>query len=258
MGERQMKKLILEKLMNLEILQNNRDILENKINHQNKKMEPADIAHPEDDYNPDNIENHNKDQEVSFDLDNIMSKISELQITRELKGNGKTSSQGRPNSEYIEETNAHDYVQNTLNAKPNSEYIEETDAHDYVRHKVNYIRTELNTEPNSEYIEKTNANDYIRNALNTKPNSEYIEETDAHVQNILLTKPNGEYSEETDAHDYVRNELNTESAKDEKSGQTVNLECTKISDKDHQINFDLEHVLSKSPESQNKNVQMGT
>merc|ERR1712030_138310 len=81
-------------------------------------------------------------------------------------------------------------------------------------------------------------NDYVRNALNTKPNSEY--------------------SEETDAHDYVRNELNTESTKDEKSGQTVNLECTKISDKDQQPNFDLEHVLSKSPGSQNKNVQMGT
>merc|ERR1712030_203353 len=34
--------------------------------------------------------------------------------------------------------------------------------------------------------------------------------------------------------------------------------CTKNSDKDHQINFDLEHVLSKSPGSQNKNVQKGT
>merc|ERR1711984_19280 len=104
-------------------------------------MEPADIAYPEDDYNPDNIENHNKDQEVSFNLDNIMSKILELQITRELKVNEKTSSQGKPNSEYIEETNAHDYVQNTLNTKPNSEYIEETNAHEYVRN-------ELNTEPN--------------------------------------------------------------------------------------------------------------
>merc|ERR1712015_333333 len=39
--ENKMKKLILEKLMNLEILQNNRDILENKINIQNKEMEPA-------------------------------------------------------------------------------------------------------------------------------------------------------------------------------------------------------------------------
>merc|ERR1712015_473867 len=39
--EKKMEKLILEKLMNLEMLQNNRDILENKINIQNKEMEPA-------------------------------------------------------------------------------------------------------------------------------------------------------------------------------------------------------------------------
>merc|ERR1712105_313215 len=97
--------------------------------------------------------------------------------------------------------------------EPNSEYVEKTDARDYVRHK-------LNKEPNKEYIEKTDARDYGRNALNTKPNSEYIEETNAH--------------------DYVRNELNTESARDEKSGETVNLDCTKISEKDHQITFDLD------------------
>merc|ERR1712015_337204 len=62
--EKKMEKLILEKLMNLEMLQNNRDILENKINIQNKEMEPADIAYPKDVYDPDNIKNHNKDQEV--------------------------------------------------------------------------------------------------------------------------------------------------------------------------------------------------
>merc|ERR1712074_179307 len=97
--EKKMEKLILEKLMNLEILQNNRDILENKINIQNKEMEPADIAYPEDGYDPDNIENHNKDQEGSFNLDNVVSKMLELQITRKInKANEKTS--GEQNNEY--------------------------------------------------------------------------------------------------------------------------------------------------------------
>merc|ERR1712030_132961 len=77
------------------------------------------------------------------------------------KANDKTSGPGEPNSEYIEETNAHNYVRNKLNKEPNSEYIEETNAHDYVRNK-------LNTEPNSEYIEKTEAHNYVWNKSNTK------------------------------------------------------------------------------------------
>merc|ERR1711984_24989 len=80
--------------------------------------------------------------------------------------------------------------------------------------------------------------DYVRNELNTKPNSEYIEETNAH--------------------DYVRNKLNIESAGNKKSGETVNLDCTKIPEKDHQITFDLEHVLSKTLGSRNKNGRKGT
>merc|ERR1712030_286122 len=80
--------------------------------------------------------------------------------------------------------------------------------------------------------------DYVRHKLNKEPNSEYIEKANAH--------------------DYVRNELNTESARDEKSGETVNLDCTKISEKDHQITFDLEHVLSKTLGSRNKNGRKGT
>merc|ERR1712105_114714 len=99
-----------------------------------------------------------------------------------------------------------------------------------------YSRSSLNTEPNKEYIEKTDARDYARNVLNTKPNSEYIKETNAH--------------------DYVQNELNTESARDEKSGDTVNPDCTRISKEDHQITFDLEHVLSKTLDS--RNGQKGT
>merc|ERR1712030_307224 len=125
----------------------------------------------------------------------------------------------------------YEYIRNKLNTEPNSEYIEKTDARDYVRHK-------LNTEPNSKYIEKANAHNYVRNNLNTEPNRKYIEETDAR--------------------DYVRNELNTESARDKKSGETVNLDCTKISEKDHQITFDLEHVLSKTLGSRNKNGRKGT
>ena len=35
--EKKMEKLILEKIMNLEIIQNNRDILKNKLNNQNKE-----------------------------------------------------------------------------------------------------------------------------------------------------------------------------------------------------------------------------
>merc|ERR1712030_256172 len=215
--EKKMEKVILEKIMNLEIIQNNRDILENKINNQNKEKNPADIAYPGDGYDPANIKDHNKDQEISFNLENVLSKILELQITCEKitpnqmnKANDKTSGPGEPNSEYIEETNAHDYVRNELNTEPNSNCIEKTDARDYVRN-------ELNTEPNSEYIEKTNA------------------------------------------HDYVRNKLNTESAGDKKSEEkTVNLDCTKVSEKDHQITFDLEHVLSKTLGSRNKNGQKGT
>merc|ERR1712105_176613 len=46
--ENKMEKLILEKLINLEILQNNRDIVENRINIQKKEMEPAYIAYPKD------------------------------------------------------------------------------------------------------------------------------------------------------------------------------------------------------------------
>merc|ERR1712148_62524 len=109
-------------------------------------------------------------------------------------------------------------------------------------------------------MEKTNGHDYVRNKLNTEPNRKYIEKTDArdYVRNELNTKPNSEYIEETNAHDYVRNKLNTESARDGKSGETVNLDCTKISEKDHQITFDLEHVLSKTLESRNKNGRKGT
>merc|ERR1712030_95479 len=125
----------------------------------------------------------------------------------------------------------YEYIRNKLNTEPNSEYIEKTDPRDYVRHK-------LNTEPNSEYIEKANAHDYVRNELNTEPNSEYIEKTDAR--------------------DYVRNKLNTKSARDKKSEEnTVNLDCTKVSEKDHQTTFDLEHVLSKTLGSRNKNGPKG-
>merc|ERR1712030_226967 len=70
------------------------------------------------------------------------------------------------------------------------------------------------------------------------------------------TEPNKEYIKKTNAHDYVQNELNTESARDEKSGDTINLDCTRISKEDHQITFDLEHVLSKTLGS--KNGRKGT
>merc|ERR1712090_117598 len=59
-------------------------------------------------------------------------------------------------------------------------------------------------------------------------------------------------------HGYVRNELNTESARKKKSGETVNLDCTKIPEKDHQITLDLEHVLSKTLGSRNKNGRKST
>merc|ERR1712074_373948 len=72
------------------------------------------------------------------------------------------------------------------------------------------------------------------------------------------TKPNSEYIEETNAHDYIRNKLNTESAGNKKSEETVNLDYTKIPEKDHQITFDLEHVLSKTLGSRNKNGRKGT
>merc|ERR1712105_395874 len=105
-----------------------------------------------------------------------------------------------------------------------------------------------------------NAYDYVQSSWNTEPNKEYIEKTDArdYVQSSLNTEPNSEYIKETNAHDYVQNELNTESARDEKSGDTVNLDCTRISKEDHQITFDLEHVLSKALGSQNKNGRKGT
>merc|ERR1712090_99187 len=144
-----------------------------------------------------------------------------------------------------------DYVQHKLNKETNKEYIEKTNERDYVQHK-------LNTEPNSEYIEKANAYDYAQSSWNTEPNKEYIEKTWArdYARNVLNTKPNSEYIKETNAHDYVQNKLNTESARDEKSGDTVNLDCTRISKEDHQITFDLEHVLSKTLDS--RNGQKGT
>merc|ERR1712074_164421 len=40
--EKKMEKVIFEKIMNLEIIQNNRDILENKINNNKKEKVPAD------------------------------------------------------------------------------------------------------------------------------------------------------------------------------------------------------------------------
>merc|ERR1712030_67060 len=270
--EKKMEKVILEKLMNLEILQNNRDILENKINIQNKEMEPADIAYPEDVYDPDNIENHNKDQEVSFNLDNVVSKILEFQITRKInKANERTS--GEPNNDYIKKTDARDYIQNKLNKETNKEYIEKTNERDYVQHKLNketnkeyiekadahnYVKNKLDRELNSEYTEKTDERDYVQHKLNKEPNKEYIEKTDArdYARNVLNIKPNSEYIKETNAHVYVQNKLNTESARDEKSGDTVNLDCTKNSKEDHQITFDLEHVLSKTLDSRNN--QKGT
>merc|ERR1712105_526111 len=88
--EKKMEKVILEKIMNLEIIQNNRDILEKKINNQNKEKVPADAVYSGDGYDPDNIEDHNKDRETSFNLENVLSKILELQITREMnKANDK-------------------------------------------------------------------------------------------------------------------------------------------------------------------------
>merc|ERR1712090_23107 len=146
-----------------------------------------------------------------------------------------------------------DYVQHKLNKETNKEYIEKTNERDYVQHK-------LNKEPNSEYIEKANAYDYAQSSWNTEPNKEYIEKTWArdYARNVLNTKPNSEYIKETNAHDYVQNKLNTESARDEKSGDTVNLDCTRISKEDHQITFDLEHVLSKTLGSRNKNGRKGT
>merc|ERR1712105_259457 len=57
---------------------------------------------------------------------------------------------------------------------------------------------------------------------------------------------------------YVRNKLNTKSARDKNSEEkTVNLDCTKVSEKDHQTTFDLEHVLSKTLGSRNKNGPKG-
>merc|ERR1712105_31001 len=43
--EKKMEKVILEKIMNLDIIQNNRDILENKINNKNKEKIPADTGY---------------------------------------------------------------------------------------------------------------------------------------------------------------------------------------------------------------------
>ena len=163
--ERQMKKLILKKLMNLEMLQDNRDRIGNKINHQNK-MEPTNIIYPEDDHNPDNIEIHNKDQEKSFNLDNIMSRILELKITRE-----------------SEEANAHDDVQNTVKTKPNSEYIEETNAHDYVRNELNTESAE-----DIDVLEEKSGDKNVKSPqAKSKLSSAVIESNMEHSENVVTS-----------------------------------------------------------------------
>merc|ERR1712030_295150 len=139
-------------------------------------------------------------------------------------------------------------------------YIKKANTHSYVKNKLNrdYVQNKVNTETNSEYIEETDAHNYVKNKLDRELNSEYIEKTDAHdyARNVLNTKPNSEYIKETNAHVYVQNKLDTESARDEKSGDTVNLDCTENSKEDNQITFDLEHVLSKTLDSRNN--QKGT
>merc|ERR1712030_33079 len=90
-----------EKIMNLEIIQNNREILKNKLNNQNKEKNPADIAYSGNVYDPAHIEDPNKDQGISINLENVLSKILELQVTQEKiapkqmnKANDKTSGPG--------------------------------------------------------------------------------------------------------------------------------------------------------------------
>merc|ERR1712074_93335 len=73
--EKKMEKVILEKIMNLEIIQNNKEILKNKLNNQNKEKNPADIAYSGDGYDPANIKDHNKDQGISINLESVLSKI---------------------------------------------------------------------------------------------------------------------------------------------------------------------------------------
>merc|ERR1712015_280179 len=99
--EKKMEKVILEKIMNLEIIQNNKEILRNKLNNQNKERNPADIAYSGNVYDPAHIEDPNKDQGISINLENVLSKILELQVTREKiapkqmnKANDKTSGPG--------------------------------------------------------------------------------------------------------------------------------------------------------------------
>ena len=96
--EKKMEKVILEKIMNLEIIQNNKEILRNKLNNQNKEKNPADIAYSGDVYDPAHIEDPNKEQGSSINLENVISKILELQVTQEKidpkqmnKANDKTS-----------------------------------------------------------------------------------------------------------------------------------------------------------------------
>ena len=236
--EEKMKKLILGKIKNLELLQNNENIKE---------------KHSENDYEP-----NNKENEVSFNLKNILNKILDLQITREVN---KATVKNSPNDVKIAETNMHDYGQSNLNTEPNSENIEETNAHDYGRNN-------LNTESKREDIEESNTHDYVWNKLNTQsdkrknsdfnqncrqnskqgyqtnvdlehvlsktieslngpkittnkysqreiniePNSEYIEATNAHDYDLinLNKEPNSEYNEATNANDYGQIHLSTE------------------------------------------------
>ena len=236
--EEKMKKLILGKIKNLELLQNNENIKE---------------KHSENDYEP-----NNKENEISFNLKNILNKILDLQITREVN---KATVKNSPNDVKIAETNMHDYGQSNLNTEPNSENIEETNAHDYGRNN-------LNTESKREDIEESNTHDYVWNKLNTQsdkrknsdfnqncrqnskqgyqtnvdlehvlsktieslngpkittnkysqreiniePNSEYIEATNAHDYDLinLNKEPNSEYNEATNANDYGQIHLSTE------------------------------------------------
>merc|ERR1712105_240723 len=99
--EKKMEKVILEKIMNLEIIQNNREILKNKLNNQNKEKNPADITYSGNVYDPAHIEDPNKDQGISINLENVLSKILELQVAQEKitpkqmnKANDKTSGPG--------------------------------------------------------------------------------------------------------------------------------------------------------------------
>ena len=236
--EEKMKKLILGKIKNLELLQNNENIKE---------------KHSENDYEP-----NNKENEISFNLKNILNKILDLQITREVN---KATVKNSPSDVKIAETNMHDYGQSNLNTEPNSENIEETNAHDYGRNN-------LNTESKREDIEESNTHDYVWNKLNTQsdkrknsdfnqncrqnskqgyqtnvdlehvlsktieslngpkittnkysqreiniePNSEYIEATNAHDYDLinLNKEPNSEYNEATNANDYGQIHLSTE------------------------------------------------